>query len=116
LGTVKDVRRKTKKTPKLEKRIDETHYLNKKQGGGILKEEVWHAGGKVAKYSLAYINHAICAVDNGRVLGYDSDHGRHHRHYMGKFEAIEFTGYEALLDRFRQELEEIWRVQREQKR
>lgn len=104
------------KAAPLEKRVDETLHLTKKRGGGILKEEVWYQADRVVKYSLAYINPAICNVDNGRVLGYDNDHGIHHRHYMGKFEEVQFTGYEALAQRFQEELEEIWRVQREQKR
>ncbi len=105
---------KTQKPPKLEKRIDQTSYVSAKRGGGLLREEVWFKGAQVAKYNLAYINHAISGVDNGRVLGYDSSHGCHHRHHMGSSEAVEFNGYEALLDRFLRELEEIWRARREQ--
>jgi hypothetical protein len=67
------------------------------------------------KYSLAYINPHVCSVDNGRVLGYDNEHGRHHRHYMGNFEEIDFPGYEALLDRFQQELKDLWRAEDEKK-
>jgi hypothetical protein len=109
-------RGKAAKVRGLEKRVDETLYLSRKRGGGILKEEVWYESGQVVKYSLAYINRAVCGSDNGRVLGYDNDHGAHHRHYMGKVENIEFTGYEALVRRFQVELEELWRAQREKKR
>ena len=45
-------------------------------------------GGRVIAYSLAYINHRRCSVDNGRLLGYDDSHGYHHRHFMGKVEAV----------------------------
>jgi hypothetical protein len=38
----------------------------------------------VTRYNLAYINHATCHVDNGRVLGFDNAHELHHKHYMGK--------------------------------
>lgn len=108
-------RGKAGKRARLEKRVDETLYLTRKRGGGILKEEVWYQGDQVVKYSLAYINPAICGVDNGRVLGYDNDHGGHHRHFMGKVEKIEFKGYQALVQRFQLELEEQWRRRREQK-
>lgn len=65
--------------PKLEKRIDEALHLTRKRG--ILQEEVWYLGNKVAKYSLACINPRICGADNGRVFAYDNEHGVHHRHY-----------------------------------
>jgi len=32
-------------------------------------------GGRVIAYSLAYINHRRCAVDNGRGLGFDDSNG-----------------------------------------
>jgi hypothetical protein len=88
--------------------------LTGKRRGAIVKEEVVQRGSAVVKYSLAYINPRICGVDNGRVLGYDNSHGRHHRHHMGLVSSISFPGYEALLDRFRQEVIEIWRREDEQ--
>ncbi len=73
--------------------------------------EVWgiQAKGKmtVTRYALAYINHAICQVDNGRVLGFDNAHGYHHRHYMGKIKPVVYVSYEANLERFQQEWLEI---------
>ena len=92
-----------------QKRVDETSYLAGKRRGAILKMEVWYEADAVVKYSLAYINPRICAIDNGRVLGYDASHGRHHRHFMGQVEEIEFRGYEDVLLRFQRELEELWR-------
>ncbi len=80
----------------------------------MLKEEVWYENHKVAKYSIAYINPRVCPVDNGRVLGYDNGHGYHHRHFMGRTENIDFQGYERLLSRFREELEELWRAEDEE--
>lgn len=83
----------------------------------MLKEEVWHdRDRKVIKYSLAYINPAIFGADNGRVLGYDNSHDRHHRHFMGKQESFEFTGYEALATRFYEEVHDLWRSEDEERR
>jgi hypothetical protein len=85
----------------------ERFELKPKSGGGILSYEVWgyQTQGKtvVTRYNLAYINHAIHRGDNGRVLGFDNAHGYHHRHYMGKAEAVEFESYESTLERFQQE-------------
>ena len=92
-----------------EKRVDETTYLSGKRRGAILRQEVWYEAGEVVKYNLAYINPLICAVDNGRVLGYDSSHGHHHRHFMGQVEEIDFHGYENVLLWFQREVEELWR-------
>jgi hypothetical protein len=50
--------------------------------------------------NLAYINHRVCGVDNGRVVGYDNAHGYHHRHLMGQVEPIEFSSYEDVEERF----------------
>ncbi len=69
----------------------------------------------MVKYSLAYINLRTCGVDNGRVLGYDNSHGHHHRHSMGEVEEIDFPGYEALVDRFQKEVEDLWRAEDEKK-
>ncbi len=41
----------------------------------------------VTRYNLAYINHSICNVDNGRVLGFDNAHDYHHTHYIGEVAA-----------------------------
>lgn len=69
----------------------------------------------MVKYSLAYINHRRCTVDNGRVLGYDNSHDYHHRHFMGRVEDIHFPGYEALVNRFQSEVQELWRKEDEQR-
>ncbi len=91
----------------------EEHRLKGKRKGALLKEQVWFEDGKVAAYSLAYINPKRCLVDNGRVLGYDNRHGYHHRHFMGQVEATEFSTYEALLERFIGEVHELWRIEDE---
>jgi len=107
-------RKRARQTAKLEKLVDQTSYLAGKRRGAILKEEVWLQGKKVVKYSLAYINTLICAIDNGRVLGYDNSHNRHHRHYMGETQAIEFSSYESLANRFEKEVKDLWRREDEQ--
>lgn len=89
----------------------ERFELKAKSGGGILSYEVWGrvemGQTRVTRYNLAYINHAMYRGDNGRVLGFDNAHDYHHRHCMGKVEAVEFMSYEATLDRFQQEWQDI---------
>lgn len=89
----------------------ERFELKPKSGGGLLSYEVWGYQERnktvVTRYNLAYINHAIHPGDNGRVLGFDNAHGYHHRHFMGRIEAVEFEGYEATLERFQREWLEI---------
>jgi Family of unknown function (DUF6516) len=93
----------------------ETHRLKGKRKGALLKEQVWFENEEVVAYSLAYINLRRCSVDNGRVLGYDSSHDFHHRHFMGAVEAIGFTTYAALVERFIGEVHELWRLEDEEK-
>ena len=99
------------KPPKEALLEQERFELEQKSGGGLPSYEVWgyQERGKtvVTRYNLAYINHSICHVDNGRVLGFDNAHDYHHRHYMGKVAAVEFTSYEATLEKFQQEWLEI---------
>ena len=89
----------------------ERFELRPKSGGGLLSYEVWGYQNKdqtvVTRYNLAYINHSICHVDNGRVLGFDNAHDDHHRHFMGEVTAVEFISYEATLEKFQQEWLEI---------
>jgi len=81
--------------------VDATNHIPRKRGNGVLRREVWVDGaGQVTRYNLAYINHDICGIDNGRVVGYDNAHGFHHRHFMGQVEPIEFTSYEDVEERF----------------
>ena len=98
---------KRKKPKKYTKVIDETVTLPVKQGNGILRYLVsTDSKGKIARYSLAYINPMLCTLDNGRVLGFDNCHGYHHCHYMGKEKDIQFDSYEEIAERFEKE----WRV------
>ena len=84
-----------KKSRKPRKVVDETTQVRCALGKGIIREEVWQdSQGEVVKYNLAFINHALWAEDNGRVLGYDKSHGHHHRHYAGAEEKFSFISYE----------------------
>ena len=96
--------------------IDETHRISDQRGNGQLRREVWIAGEvgpkvgkldspkkpsrKITRYNLAYINHRLHSGDNGRVVGYDNQHGYHHRHYFGSVSRVDFVSFEAIEDRF----------------
>ncbi len=67
------------------------------------------------RYSFAYINFHIYTGDNGRVLGYDNCHGRHHRHFMGKEYNIDFSSLEDIQDRFEREWETLHEKVKKQK-
>ena len=70
----------------------------------MLRREIWvDRSGRVVRYNLAYINHLIYAGDDGRVLGYDSAHGQHHRHYRGKVTNVGFESFEQIEARFQRE-------------
>jgi len=84
--------------------VDETHKISDKRGNGRLRREIWVDGkGKITRYNLAHINHAIFSNDNGRVIGYDNQHGYHHRHYFGRIEAVDFASFEQIEERFEQD-------------
>lgn len=89
----------------------ERYELSARSGGGVLSYEVWGVvtGGKtiVTRYNLAYVNPLVFGGDNGRVLGYDNAHGEHHRHYMGKVEAVGIGSYEDAFERFQAEWQEL---------
>lgn len=87
---------------------DDVTKIHKKKGNGILRRQVWSdSHGQVSRYSLAYINYNIFQGDNGRVLGYDNAHNYHHKHFMGKIEAIEFVNFETIEEQFIKEFEVI---------
>jgi hypothetical protein len=88
----------------IRKAVDERFYLSSAKGGGMLRREIWvYRRGRVVRYNLAYINHLIYGGDNGRVLGYDSAHRQHHRHFRGKVTAVRFEGFEKIEARFERE-------------
>ncbi len=97
----------------------ERFELSAKSGGGIFQYEVWgyQENGKtiVTRYNPAYINPAIFAGDNGRVLGYDNAHGYHHRHYMGSVEPFEFESYVSVLNKFQEEWQDLMKREREKR-
>lgn len=81
--------------------VDDVHHITQKRGNGQLRREVWvDAHGRATRYNLAYINHALYLGDNGRVVGYDNQHGHHHRHYFGVVAAVEFTSFDDIEDQF----------------
>ncbi|MBK7001083.1 MAG: transcriptional regulator [Rhodoferax sp.] len=85
--------------------IEESHKISDKRGNGKLRREVWvdEVTRKITHYNLAYINHNIHVGDNGRVVGYDNAHDRHHRHYFGAVEPVEFVSFEDTEKRFEQD-------------
>lgn len=86
------------------KQIDEVHQIAIKRGNGILRREIWvDAKGQVTRYNLAYVNFAIHGKDNGRVVGYDNQHGYHHRHFFGKVTPIDFENFEQVENLFEQD-------------
>ena len=97
----------SKKSPST-KVLDEEIVLGRPRRGAKLREEVWEdRDGTVVKYNLAYINHIVCRVDNGRVLGYDSQHGSHHRHYLGTVTGVAFESFEKIESLFESELRQL---------
>ena len=75
-------------------------------GMGVIREEVWQGeNGEVTRYNLAFICHQLCTSDHGRVLGYDNQHGHHHRHFMGEVKPFQYAGYDVLMGRFLAEVE-----------
>ena len=97
-----------KKTRRLRKVVDETTQVRCALGKGLIREEVWQDSRSViVRYNLAFINHALSARDNGRVVGYDNSHGDHHRHFAGAEEKFAFVSYERLLKQF---LDEVWEL------
>jgi len=93
-----------RKESRSQKTIDDEHHIPSKRGNGILRREVWvDDQGVVTGYNLAYINNALHGGDNGRVLGYDNAHQRHHRHFLGKEESVKFVSYTDIEERFERE-------------
>lgn len=87
---------------------DEVHVISTRRGNGKVRVETWVDGtGKVVRYNLAYINHSIFAGDNGRVLGYDSQHGSQHRHYLGTVTGITSESFEEIEALFEDELHRL---------
>ena len=82
----------------------------------MLRREIWvDRQGRTVRYNLAYVNHTIYEGDKGRVLGYDSAHGEHHRHYRGNVTTVRCESFEQIEACFQKEwnrlTKEIKRVQ-----
>lgn len=60
--------------------------------------------GRVVRFNLAYVNPQIHRGDNGRVLGYDSQHGRWHRHFMGEVSFSELQSFAEVETAFEKEV------------
>ena len=83
----------------------------------MLRREIWvDQEERVVRYNLAYINPLIYAGDNGRVLGYDSAHEQHDRHYKGKVTAIRVAGLEQIESRFQKEWSRLAREAEHEKK
>lgn len=92
--------------------VDETHKISDRCGNGQLRRELWvDENGRVTRYNLAYINHNLHQGDNGRVVGYDNQHGYHHRHYFGNVDPVDFVSFEDIEERF----EKDWLTLRQQR-
>jgi hypothetical protein len=93
--------------------LDERHST---KGGGTIRLETWQdtRTGKVVRYAMTYINHKLCARDNGRVLGFDNSHvhpgfaSLHHCHWFGRIiENKKFVSYDATALRFQRLLKRL---------
>jgi Family of unknown function (DUF6516) len=109
--------RKQKAAKRVEVLLEQERFeLKAKSGGGVLSYEVWgfqdNSKTVVTRYNLAYINHAMCAIDHGRVLGYDNAHNYHHRHFMGKVSPAEFVSYEDTLEKFQHEWQSLLKAKK----
>jgi Family of unknown function (DUF6516) len=92
----------------LRKVVDEISPVRCASGQGLIREEVWQdEDGRVVRYNLAFVNHFMMQVDNGRVLGYDNSHGYHHRHFKGTTESFDYVDYIEVFDRFVGEVREL---------
>lgn len=90
---------------RLIKIVDETHEISRRRGNGKLRREIWVDGnGKIVRFNLAYINREIHSGDNGRVVGYDSQHGAWHRHHLGEVARVEETGFDEIEAKFEAEI------------
>lgn len=103
----------SKQTGKPHKVTDEVAMVRCAAGDGLIREKVWEdEEGNVVRFNLAFINFHLFQGDHGRVLGYDSAHGRPHRHFAGSVEVIEPVPYDVVFDRFLAEVELLKRRSR----
>lgn len=108
-GTPKSKSAKRKSNVQVRRYAPPDSKIPARLGGGLLKELVEQdaATGKLMHYALAYINPAIFAGDNGRVLGYDNAHGYPHRHYLGQVTPEPNLSWKQIREKFESEWREI---------
>src|SRR3569623_1924274 len=83
-------------------------FSGKRKGAFVeFEADVHLETGKVDSFRIVYINPMVYARDNGRVLGYDNSHGYWHRHYLGDITPVEETTYEDIIDRFKEDLNDV---------
>ena len=99
--TKRKIKRNNKKQRKLTKVIDVASKVSK-HGYIKMLVTVDDKTNKLVRYSFTYVNHQLCALDNGRVLGYDNRHGKEHRHFMGKVTPFPLESLEKLMELFEQ--------------
>lgn len=57
------------------KAVDDTISIQTKQENGVLRYSInVDKKGRIVRYSFAYINFYLCAIDNGRVIGWRALH------------------------------------------
>ncbi len=91
---------------RLTKLVDQTHEIPRKRGNGILRREIWvDSKGRVARFDLAFVNLEIHRGDNGRVSGYDNQHGVWRRHCQGEVSSIAGRDFDQIESTFDKEVQ-----------
>ncbi len=97
-----------KRARKPVKVTDEATVIRCASGDGLIREERWEdEDGNTVRYNLAFINFHLFPRGNGRVLGYDTAHGRVHRHFAGKVEAIASAPFQVISARFIAQVDDL---------
>jgi hypothetical protein len=79
----------------------------------LIREERWEdSEGNVVRYNLAFINFHLFSRDNGRVLGYDTAHGKVHRHFAGKVDVIASASFQEIFARFIAEVDNLRKLEK----
>ena len=80
--------------------VRDVFYPKGRKRGLIVRFQVdYSRAGNLLRYSLSLIDLSN-SIDNGRIVGYDNAHGKHHRHYFGRVDSVEFESYEKLESQF----------------
>jgi hypothetical protein len=88
--------------------------MNTRKGSIRIQTWVDPKTGEITSYAMAYINHNLTSVDNGRVVGFDnrdqhSDFGsKHHYHWFGTVhENVDHASYDLAKERFQRFLKRL---------